>query len=109
MSRILTEDGVKYDFDMRKFHTLYSKKVHDYGMTEAGLNKEIAKALNLSDTERVRNWARGKSGPSDIELVHDLERFFGLDKNKLLKELRWPRSKTTSAMQPESCIRKCAI
>lgn len=85
---LYTENDVRYVFSTSAFSDLVKEKYKESRVTSEPLTKEqIWEALadiTCKSSESVKKWGKGDNGPSDIEVVKDIAKYFEVDFHALL-------------------------
>lgn len=90
--KIYEEQGIQYRFDSEKLSVLVNKrkqflrKKQNSNATKAGITDELSEMLCVSN-EAIKNWMYGYNGPSDLEQVEQIGKYFEIDYHELLKEV----------------------
>ena len=88
--KIYEENGVRYQFASKKLLMQINQKKHNAQsigekLTKAKIMNELAEQHCVS-VEAVKNWMYGYNGPSDMEQVIKLGKYFDIDYHELLEK-----------------------
>ncbi len=88
-NKIYEEQGIQYHFNSEKLQVLINQRKQFLTQTHKKATKaeimvEIADGLYVS-TEAVKNWMYGYNGPSDLEQIKTIGKYFDVDYHQLLK------------------------
>ena len=84
------EQGTHYQFDYEKLQLLINQRKQNLNkakkkVTKAEIMDELATATNVSN-EAIKNWMYGYNGPSDLEQIKSIGKYFNQDYHFLLKK-----------------------
>ncbi len=97
---LYSENDIEYVFSTNALINLISEKYKESRSSESPITKEQIREnlanITCKSPEAVKKWCRGDNGPSDIQVVKDIAKYFEIDFHALL----CPMEHSTSRIVP---------
>lgn len=94
---IYVENNIGYIFSTISFSNLITTKYKELRVTDTPITKEQIRnelaEITCKSPEAVKKWERGDNGPSDIQVVKDIAKYFSVDFHVLLTTTDYSKGK----------------